>query len=184
MLTTKLEAILFATAKPVARAQLKKQLAVSDEVFTQAIEEMKARFNTKNSGIHVLEQDNKLQLITNPEMGEEVSAFLKKEASGPLTRPSLETLGVIAYRGPVTKPEIEQVRGVNCSLILRNLLIRGLIEEHQDSSRLQPVYTVSVDFLKELGLHRVDELPEFSSFHDNEKIQELMTQTEASQPFV
>ncbi len=101
---------------------------------------------------------------------------MKKEASGPLTRPSLETLAVIAYRGPVTKPEIEQIRGVNCAIILRNLLIRGLIEEREDTTRLQNVYTVSVDFLRELGLHNLDELPKYPDFHDNEKIQQLLSE--------
>lgn len=174
MITTKLEAILFAVAKPIAITQLQKQLDVSQEVLTEAIMDMVERYNTATSGIHVLEQEGKIQFVSNPEVGDAVAAFLKKEASGPLTRPSLETLAVIAYRGPVTKPEIEQVRGVNCSLILRNLLIRGFIEEEEDHVRLQPVYSVTADFLRELGIHRISELPEFDSFHQNEKMTQLI----------
>lgn len=176
MLIAKLEAILFATAKPVAISQLKKQLDLSDEVLGEALADIKARMNTQHSGIHLLEHDGKIQLVTNPDFGQDVLAFLKKEASGPLTRPSLETLAVIAYQGPVTKPEIEQVRGINCSLILRNLLVRGLIEEQQDTQRLQNVYQVSAEFLKELGVHSVEELPDFSDFHANEKIQALIAE--------
>ncbi len=182
MLTTKLEAILFAVAKPIAINQLQKQLAMSHEVLTEAIKAIKKQFNTSTSGIHLIEQAGKIQFVSNPEVGEDVAAFLKKEASGPLTRPSLETLAVIAYRGPVTKPEIEQVRGVNCSLILRNLLIRGLIEEDEDKQKLQPVYTASPDFLRELGLHSIEELPEFESFHENEKIEQLMAEVTAAAP--
>lgn len=174
MLTTKLEAILFATAKPVAVSQLKKQLETSDEVMNEAIADIRLRFNTSDSGIHLFEHDGKIQFVTNPEMGQDVAGFLKKEASGPLTRPALETLAVIAYRGPVTKPEIEHVRGVNCSLILRNLLIRGFIEEQEDAERLQPVYRVTFDFLKELGVSHIEALPEFEAFHQHEKINELM----------
>lgn len=175
MLVTKLEAILFAIAKPLSRLQLKKQLMVSEEVLQEALEDIKKRFNQSASGIHLLEHNGKIQLVSNPEVAQEVSGFLKKEASGPLTRPALETLAVIAYRGPVTKPEIEQVRGVNCSLILRNLLIRGLIEEQEDKTRLQPIYSVSGDFLKELGLHALEELPQYTEFHENKKIDELLS---------
>ena len=180
MLITKLEAILFAVAKPITISQLQKQLSVSQEVLDEAIISIKERYNGSTSGIHLLEHAGKIQFVSNPDVGEDVAAFLKKEASGPLTRPSLETLAVIAYRGPVTKPEIEQVRGVNCGLILRNLLIRGLIDEEEAAQRLQPVYTVSQDFLRELGLHSIEELPEFTSFHENEKIQQLMAEIAAA----
>lgn len=174
MLQTKIEAILFAIAKPIAIAQLSKQLNMSLEVTSEAIEAIKEKFNKKESGIHVLEVDGKVQLVSNTDVGEDVAVFLKKEASGPLTRPSLETLAVIAYRGPVTKPEIEQIRGVNCSLILRNLLIRGLIEEKEDATRLQNVYTASPDFLRELGIDSLNDLSEYRSFHNDEKIQSLL----------
>lgn len=180
MLTTKLEAILFAVAKPLATTQLKKQLDLSDETLQDALNEIKGRLNTPQSGIHVLEHEGKIQLVTNPELGEDVAKFLKKEASGPLTRPALETLAVIAYRGPVTRPEIEQVRGVNCTMILRNLLIRGLIEEEEDKQRLQPVYRVSEEFLRALGLHQLNELPNFEDYHSNKKIQELMDELSAA----
>ena len=180
MLTTKLEAILFAVAKPLAKAQLKKQLDLSEEVLEEALLDLKTRWNTPTSGVHLLEHEEKVQMITNPDMADDVALFLKKEASGPLTRPALETLAVIAYRGPVTKPEIEQVRGVNCSMILRNLMIRGLIDEQQDLQRLQPVYRVTELFLKELGLHQVSELSDFESFFTNERITELMQSKEVS----
>jgi segregation and condensation protein B len=103
-----------------------------------------------------------------------VRGFVKEDVSGELTRPSLETLTIIAYRGPVTKPEIEQIRGVNCSLILRNLLMRGLVEEREEASRLQPMYTVSSDFLRHLGLSSLSELPSYGEFHGNERIDKML----------
>jgi segregation and condensation protein B len=174
MLTTAIEAILFASAKPTPTSTLKKALDVSDEVLREAIDDIRARLNTESSGIHLVEADGKLQLVTNPAEAEQLGAFFKQEVSGELTRPSLETLTIIAYRGPITKPEIEQIRGVNCSLILRNLLMRALVEEREDVERLQPVYTVSAKFLRHLGLHRAQELPEFEAYHGNEKIGELL----------
>lgn len=173
-MTTALESILFASAKPVAISTLKKMLDVSDEVLLEAIADIKGRFNVESFGIHVIEHEGKIQLVTNPSQAERVAALLKEETDGELTRPSVETLTIIAYRGPITKPEIEQIRGVNCTLIIRNLLVRGLIEEADDVERLQPVYTVSPDFVRHLGLHSISELPDYGDLHENEKITQLI----------
>jgi segregation and condensation protein B len=176
MITTTIEAVLFAAAKPIKLIDLRKHLNLSEEIVREAIDDISARFNKETSGIHLMEHNETVQMVTNPLAGEDVSKFLKKEASGPLTRPSLETLTIIAYRGPITKPEIELIRGVNCSLILRNLLMRGFIIEEQDKTRLQLVYTVSHEFLQAIGLHGLPELPEYETFRTNEKINELLNQ--------
>lgn len=175
MLTTTIEAVLFAAAKPIKLSDLRKHLDVSEEVVREAIDDIATRFNVEGSGIHLMEQNGSVQLVSNANVGEAVAKFLKKEASGPLTRPSLETLTIIAYRGPITKPEIEMVRGVNCSLILRNLLIRGFVTEEQDKQRLQPVYHVSHDFLQAIGVNRLDQLPDYEDFRTNERITELLS---------
>jgi len=180
MLTTTLESILFAMAKPVPRSALKKALDVSSEVLDEAIEDLKRRFNAESSGIQLIDHDGELQFVTNPASAEAVASFLKLEADAELTRPSLETLTIIAYRGPITKPEIEQIRGVNCSLILRNLLIRGLIEETDDASRLQPTYTVATKFLRHLGARDLSELPDYAELHGNERIGKLIEELNAS----
>jgi segregation and condensation protein B len=174
MITATVEAVLFATAKPISITDLSKHLGVSQEVIQEAVEDISKARNVEGSGIHLLEHHGKVQLVSNPALGEDVSKFLKKEASGPLTRPSLETLTIIAYRGPITKPEIEVIRGVNCSLIIRNLLIRGYVNEQEDRERLQPVYTLSNDFMQALGLTSIDQLPDYEAFVTNEKITELL----------
>jgi len=174
MLTTSIESILFAAAKPIGIDQLKKHFGESEEVILVSIEDIRERYNRPTSGVHLLVHEQKVQFVTNPDCAQDVVAFLKKEASGPLTQPSLETLTVIAYRGPVTRPEIEQIRGVNCGLILRNLLMRGYIEEKEDKMRLQPMYSVSIEFLRSLGALHVEELPEYESFHNNKHIDELL----------
>ena len=177
MIVTKLEAILFAIAKPISIKKLSKQLDVSQEIIIQSIEDVKIRFNTPESGIHLIEQDGDIQFTTNPVSSKDVALFLKQAESCPLTRPSLEALTVIAYRGPITKPEIEQIRGINCSLIIRNLLIRGLIDEKEDRERLQPVYSLSMKFIKTLGINKISDLPEYESFNSNEQIDNLIEQT-------
>ena len=164
MLITTIEAVLFAAAKPVKLSALQKNLGVSQEVVQEAVGDIAARYNVESSGIHLMQHEGAVQFVTNAAVGQDVAKFLRVEASGPLTRPSLETLTIIAYRGPITKPEIELIRGVNCSLILRNLLIRGYIDEVQDIKRLQSVYGLSHEFLQALGVKRVEELPEFEAF--------------------
>lgn len=173
MMTTSIESVLLASAKPVSVSTLKALLDASSEVLREAIDDAKVRFNTETSGIHLIEHEGKLQFVTNPSQAALVAALVKEEVSGELTRPSVETLTIIAYRGPITKPEIEQIRGVNCSLIIRNLLVRGLIDEADDLERLQPVYTVSSDFLRHLGLHSIADLPEYAALSVHEKITEL-----------
>ncbi len=176
MITPIVEAVLFAAAKPLSPSDLSKHLDVSLEVIKEAIEDIRKHRNIDESGVHMLEHNGKVQLVSNPAFGDDVAKFLKKEASGPLTRPSLETLTIIAYRGPITKPEIETIRGVNCSLILRNLLIRGYVEEKEDRTRLQNIYSLSPDFLRLLGLSSISDLPEYEAFANNDKIAELLEQ--------
>jgi segregation and condensation protein B len=177
MLTSSIESILFASAKPVSIAALRGVLEVDENVLREALDDITRRLNVDSSGIHLVEHEGKVQFVSNPAHADRLRAFLKQEVSGELTRPSLETLTIIAYRGPITKPEMEQIRGVNCTLILRNLLMRGLIEERDDAERLQPVYTVSTDFLRHLGLHVISDLPSYEELHANEKVTELMSET-------
>lgn len=181
MITTMIEAVLFAAAKPIKLSDLRKHLDVSEEVVREAIDSIATRFNVDGSGIHLMEQNGSVQLVSNANVGEAVAKFLKKEAFGSLTRPSLETLTIIAYRGPITKPEIEIIRGVNSSLILRNLLIRGFVTEEQDRERLQPVYNVSHEFLQAIGVNRLDALPDYDAFRTNEKITELLNREPEAQ---
>ncbi|MFA5420962.1 MAG: SMC-Scp complex subunit ScpB, partial [Patescibacteria group bacterium] len=87
---------------------------------------------------------------------------------------SLETLTIIAYKGPIKKKSIEKIRGINCSLILRNLLLRGLIEEKSANEPEDNEYTVSLDFIKFLGISKIDDLPEYASFRENKEIDEMI----------
>jgi segregation and condensation protein B len=169
-----IESLLFASGKPVSFATLTKCLGMSVQEVQTQVEALAQEKNTDVSGVHVLVHDDKAQMVTHPKEADMVQVFLKEEVSGELTQPSLETLTIIAYRGPVTKPEIEQIRGVNCSLILRNLLMRGLIEEREDKVRLQHVYTVSFDFLRHLGLDRVEDLPQYIVLHTDEIVSHVM----------
>ena len=113
-------------------------------------------------------------MTTTPRVSSVVKKFLKDETTGELTKAALETLSIIAYRAPITKYELEQIRGVNCSLILRNLLIRGLIEEDKDPQTKNIVYKLSFDFLKFLGIKEVKELPDFEKLNSDENLRRFL----------
>ncbi len=174
-LAGKLEAILFAVAKPVAFEALAKALGTSVEAVKLAAVELSTLRNTPESGVQVMDHAGKISLVTNPAHEDILRRFVKEDLSGPLTRPALETLTVIAYRGPITKPEIEQIRGVNCSLILRNLLMRDMIVEAMDEEKLQPTYQVSEAFLRHMGVVRVEDLPSYAAFAHHEEIDRLLS---------
>ncbi|MCD4760548.1 SMC-Scp complex subunit ScpB, partial [bacterium] len=126
------------------------------------------------SGIHLTVNNKKVQLASNPDNVKVLKEYFQNEISGELTKPSLETLTVIAYRQPVSKEELEQIRGVNCSLILRNLLIRGLIEENNDKNSLATTYSVTMDFLRHLGVSSVEDLPDYEKLNSNENLVKLL----------
>ena len=181
-LSAKIEAALFLSTKPMGLRRLADIVGVKESDVRMAIEELMLTRNLPEIGVHVLLQDNQVQLVTNPSFGDVLDKLSKEEIESELTRPQLETLTIIAYRGPINKPEIEQIRGVNCALILRNLLMRGLVDEREDANRLQSVYCVTTDFLRYLGLHSIGELPDYESLHSHAKITQLIEALNAEQP--
>ena len=169
-LTSKLESIVLVAGKPLPFATLLKLLSCTKVELMDAIAELEAMYNTKDRGIQVLVNDQKVQFATNPDHRKLIADFIKDETTGELTKPSLETLTIIAYRQPITKEALEQIRGVNCSLILRNLMIRGLVEPREERGGLATTYSVTMDFLRFLGIHKVEELPEYQRLHSHENV--------------
>lgn len=145
----------------------------------EAVELLKEKYNQPESGVWLVEnktlRDKEVQLATSPDSQSIVQKFLRDELTGELTRPALETLTIIAYRGPMTKPEIEQIRGINCSLILRNLLIKGLVEIEERQK--DPYYRISFEFMKYLGISNVSELPDYDELHQHESLEEYLENT-------
>ncbi|MFA6131180.1 MAG: SMC-Scp complex subunit ScpB [Patescibacteria group bacterium] len=173
-LSAKIEAILFLSARPISFRKLASLLSVSDSVIRTGVEELMQARNQESSGIHVMVSDMAVELGSNPVFAPIVASLTKEELSSELTRPQLEALTIIAYRSPITKAGIEYIRGVNCSLILRNLSMRGLIIEKQDENALQPKYELSTEMLRHLGIHCIEELPDYQSLHHHAKIDEML----------
>ncbi len=173
MLKSQIESILFIAGKPVSIKRLAKNLNSSDKEVAKVCQELIKEYEEKKRGMRMIKNGSRYQLVSSPENADIVKDFIKDETSGELTQPSLETLTIIAYRGPVSKIEIERIRGINCSLILKNLLIRGLIEIKADKEKNESYYTVSFNFLKFLGINSIEELPEYDRLNQNETIDEI-----------
>jgi len=150
-------------------------LTKSDKDKTiQAIKELMNDYNQYNRGVAIQKIGDKVQMVTGPDNAKMIQNFIKEETTGELRRPSLETLTIVAYRGPITKAELEQIRGVNCSIILRNLLIRGLIEGKENKKNMQMVYNITFDFLKFLGLNQQSELPDYEKLNSSESLEKIL----------
>ncbi|PIZ96970.1 MAG: SMC-Scp complex subunit ScpB [Candidatus Magasanikbacteria bacterium CG_4_10_14_0_2_um_filter_33_14] len=162
-----LESVLFVASKPLAINKIAKSLEVEKEKIEEALNSLENKY-TAVSGIHLLRSGDDVQLVSNPDNTEFVEKFVKTEFKEDLTKAQLETLTVVAYRGPISRPEIENIRGVNCSIILRNLLIRGLVNETETKDQIVPVYEISVDALRFLGISGVEELPDYISLHSSD----------------
>ena len=169
-MTSQLESILYIASKPLSRAELKKSLGVENDILEQAITDLKERFNSPNSGIHIIDTGVDIQMVTNPENAEVVEKFTTQELMGELTRAQLETLTVVAYQGPITRPEIEAIRGVNCAVILRNLAMRGLVEEEESVDTLMAAYRISAAAVRQLGLSTPEDLPNYPELHNHAHI--------------
>lgn len=173
-----LESILFVASAPVSMKKISDVLKVDFFEIEKAVEELIAKNNHELSGIRLIKNTGMIQMVSNPDYAEVVEQFVKNEVYGELTKAQLETLTVVAYRGPITRPELEQIRGVNCAIILRNLLLRGLVVEEDDKEKLLPIYNLSFDALRNLGISNVSELKDYDELHAHQNIERVLSETE------
>lgn len=174
-LKSQIESLLFISNFPLTYKRLAELTGEKIQNVQKAIEALISEYQErKNSGVILVQMGQKIQMATNPKNASVVRKFVKDETTGELTRASLETLTIIAYRGPVTRTEIEHIRGVNCAIILRNLLMRGLIEKREDKKKMESVYTISFDFMRYLGIQKPSDLPDYERLNNAEKLRHLL----------
>lgn len=172
-ITAKVEALLFVYGEELEVKKIAKMLSKSGEKVSEtevkgAISELQKKYS-ESGGLNLLFSDSpagqKVQLVTKPEFASLMEDFIKDEFKEDLTPASLETLSLIAYLGPVSRAQIDYYRGVNSSFILRNLLMRGLVERYNDPQRANVYfYRASFDLLKYLGISKIEDLPEYDKF--------------------
>lgn len=159
-LDAKIEAILFFKAEPISISELSKMLHADEQKIIDAIAILKEKLNGR--GLVLLSKDDEVLLGTAHEASALIETLMKEELSRDLGKAGLETLSTVLYQGPITRSELEYVRGVNSTFILRNLLIRGLVEKipnpkDQRSFLYRPTFLL----LAHLGINRVEDLPEY-----------------------
>ena len=160
-LTALLESLLFVAAEPVEPGQLARALGLPVAAVEQGLAELAAFYKQGARGLRVQFHNGKAQLVTAPAAAGYIETFLDLDASTRLSGPALEALAVIAYRQPVTRAQIEAVRGVDCAGVLRSLLQRGMIAEvgRLESAGRPILYGVTERFMQQFGLVEMNDLP-------------------------
>ena len=181
-LASKIESVLFVSTRPLSVKRLAEVLDSDSKKVETALDDLGKRYKERGGGMMLVRAGKEYQMMSSGENAKIVQEFIREEFTGELTRPSLETLTIIAYRGPVTKPEIEQIRGVNCSLILRNLMIRGLVEAEEDKKLLATRYRISMDFMRYLNIRDISELPDYERLRSDKHLQELLEKKAETPP--
>jgi len=159
-LTAMIEVLLFVAAIPVSISQLAESLNESKKNINSALKELDDEYQ-KSRGLRLQWNGKILQLISAPDLSEIVEDILEIDTTTTISRASLETMVIIAYKQPVTRPMIEEVRGVNCDGVVRNLISKGLIEEVGRAEGVgRPIlYSTTTEFLNHFGLTSIKDLP-------------------------
>lgn len=179
--SAQLEALLFFKGEPVKKKKLTELLDITGPELQEAIAALEESLKTR--GLRLIEKEDVVELRTAPEASELIEHITKEELHKDLGKAGLETLSIILYKAPVAKRDIDYIRGVNSSFILRNLMIRGLIERKTDPKDARSyVYAPTTDLLAHLGIQRLEELPEYGkveeeieNFYNHEKESETTT---------
>lgn len=170
-----IESILFARGEEISVSQLAKILELKDEEISDCLNELVVEYKKEKKGFIIIQNGESFQLVTNPENAQWVEKTLKKNLQENMSRTALEVLSIVAYRGPVSRAEIESIRGVNSSFTLRNLLMRGLIVRSvNESDQRGYLYNISMDFMKKMGLGKIEELPEFENLSRDKRVESII----------
>ncbi|MFA7000036.1 MAG: SMC-Scp complex subunit ScpB [Candidatus Paceibacterota bacterium] len=159
-LESKIEGLLFYKGEDVAIKKLAELLNVTEEEIIEALS--KLELSLANRGIVLIRKDDRVMLGITSELSTLIESIRKEEIGKELSKASLETLTIILYKNEISRSEIDYIRGVNSSFILRNLLVRGLIErivDSKDSRRM--LYKPTFDTLSYMGITSIDQLPNY-----------------------
>lgn len=160
-----IEAILFWKAEPVSIKKLAEACGRSEGEVEETLESLEKSVEAR--GIRLIRKNDEVLLGTAPEASELIEKLTKEELSRDLGKAGLETLSIVLYKGPITRAEIDYIRGVNSSFILRNLQIRDLVEKIADPSDARRfLYRPTFNLLQHLGVTKAEDLPEYGTLVD------------------
>lgn len=156
------EAILFVAGEPIPLSQIAQAVDQPESMVEAALSLLAERY--RNSGLSLQKNRGRIQLTTAPEQAQAVEKFLGLDSYAKLSRAAIETLTIVCYRQPITRPAIDGIRGVNSDGVIRTLQNKGLIEEvGRDETPGRPVlYATTLEFLQHFGLNSIEEMPKFA----------------------
>ncbi len=162
------EALIFVSDEPITLRTLVEIIDEDRETIQAAVEALREEYEGRESGLQIREIAGGWQIATRTELHETVRKFLKTRPSAKLSLASLETLAVIAYKQPVTVPEILEIRGVQSASAIKTLLEKRLIvtKGHKETVGRPMQYGTSKEFLIQFGLKDLSELPSIEDFED------------------
>lgn len=167
-----IESILFAVGDGIEIKELASIIEIETKELKKILSDLSKEYEKENRGLMLVEFNNKIQLATKPEYSIYIKKLLKPDSKQNLSQAAIETLAIIAYKQPITKVEIDEIRGVRSDRAITTLLERGLIRE---SGRLETtgrpiLYCTTDEFLKYFGFKNLNELPELIEFNlENEE---------------
>lgn len=160
-ISCKIEALLFWKAEPVSIKKLASLLKVDVPTIKSGLDRLDQ--DLSNRGLSLVRTEDEVMIGTNKEFSSLIEEITKEEISRDLGKAGLETLSVILYQGPISRADIDYIRGVNSQFILRNLLIRGLVEKMDNPSDSRSfLYRPSLTLLSHLGVTKIEDLPEYN----------------------
>lgn len=167
-LAAAIEALIFVSDEPLTAKTIAEILEEQREIVVSVLENLSEEFNSRAGGLQLREVAGGWQISTRPEFHEEIRRFLKTRPNAKLSLAALETLAVIAYKQPVTVPEILQIRGVQSGSAIKTLLDRRLIvaKGRKETVGRPMLYGTSKEFLLQFGLKDLSELPSIEDFED------------------
>lgn len=157
-----IEAILFAAAEPLEYSKIAAVLGMDDDSVLSLLDDLTKKLDSEDSGICLVRMDTKYQLCSKKEFVEPIRSILDLKRNSPLSQAAFEVLAIIAYNQPITKPYIEQIRGVDCSGVVNTLCQKELVEEkgRLDVPGRPVLYGTTANFLRCFSMSSLDELPE------------------------
>ena len=174
-LQSAIESILFVSGEPVKISRIVKITGASKPKVENAIMILQGEYSAGGRGILIIKKEDKIQMATNPENAVLIDDLVKSEIQENLSKAGLEVLSIVAYRGPVSRMDVEAIRGVNCSFTLRSLLMRGLLERIDNpADNRSYLYKISFDFLKKMGVESVEKLPDFEKLSKDDRINSII----------
>jgi segregation and condensation protein B len=157
-----LEGLLFVASEPISTQQLAEVLETTVPEIEKGLRDLEGMYSDYR-GLRIQKHNNKVSLTTDPRMAEIIEKFLGLEATVRLSRAALETLAIIAYRQPITRPGIDAIRGVNSDGVLKSLLAKELVREggRAETPGRPIIYGTTEAFLQHFGLSNLEEMPPF-----------------------